>query len=142
MKVILTKDVAQLGDAGTLHEVKPGFARNYLIPKGLAQAATAGTIKQVQLRQAAEQRRIAKQEAEQQDLAGRIEGLRLEEKDAGPEPLELEYTIGAFEERPAFAALRFALRDADGQPTAICGVAASVAEASFRKLLRARKPKF
>jgi large subunit ribosomal protein L9 len=78
MKVILTKDVEQLGDAGTLHEVKPGFARNYLIPKGLAQAATAGTIKQVQLRQAAEQRRIAKQEAEQQDLAGRIEGLRLE----------------------------------------------------------------
>src|SRR6266511_2622960 len=58
MKVILTKDVEQLGDAGTLHEVKPGFARNYLIPKGLAQAATAGTIKQVQLRQAAEQRRL------------------------------------------------------------------------------------
>ena len=78
MKVILTKDVAQLGDAGTLHEVKPGFARNYLIPKGLAQAATAGTIKQVQLRQAAEQRRVAKLESEQQDLAGRIEGLRLE----------------------------------------------------------------
>ena len=58
MKVILTKDVAQLGDAGTLHEVKPGFARNYLIPKGLAQAATTGTIKQVQLRQAAEQGRL------------------------------------------------------------------------------------
>src|SRR5205814_6559083 len=36
------------------------------------------TIKQVQLRQAAEQRRVAKLESEQQDLAGRIEGLRLE----------------------------------------------------------------
>ena len=61
--------------------------------------------------------------------AGSIEGLRLEERDtAGPEPLELEYRIGAFEDRPAFAALRFALRDADGQPTAICGVAAPARE--------------
>ena len=78
MKVILTQDVEQLGHAGTLHDVKPGFARNYLIPKGLAQAATAGTIKQVQERQAAEERRLAKLEAEQQDLKNRIDGLRLE----------------------------------------------------------------
>ena len=78
MKVILTQDVEQLGHAGTLHDVKPGFARNYLIPKGLAQAAAAGTIKQVQERQAAEERRLAKLEAEQQDLKNRIDGLRLE----------------------------------------------------------------
>ena len=78
MKVILTQDVQQLGQAGTLHDVKPGFARNYLIPKGLAQAATAGTIKQVQERQAAEERRLVKLEAEQQDLKSRIDGLRLE----------------------------------------------------------------
>jgi large subunit ribosomal protein L9 len=78
MKVILTQDVQQLGQAGTLHDVKPGFARNYLIPKGLAQAATAGTIKQVQERQSAEERRLVKLEAEQQDLKSRIDGLRLE----------------------------------------------------------------
>ncbi len=63
-----------------------------------------------------------------------IEGLRLEEADTvGREPLELEYRIGAFEERPAFAALRFALRDGDGQPTATCSVAAPVAEASLAR---------
>ncbi len=63
-----------------------------------------------------------------------IEGLRLEEREtAGREPLELEYMIGAFEERPAFAALRFALRDADGQPTAVCGVAAPLADASLAR---------
>jgi len=62
-----------------------------------------------------------------------IEGLRPEVKDAGPEPLELEYMIGAFEERPAFAALRFALRDSDGQPTGICGVAAPLPEASLAR---------
>jgi PAS domain-containing protein len=66
--------------------------------------------------------------------AGSIEGLRLEETDtAGREPLELEYRIDAFEERPAFAALRFALRDGDGQPTATCSVAAPLAEASLAR---------
>lgn len=77
MKVILMQDVEHLGSAGTLHDVKPGFARNYLIPKGLAQVATAGTMKQVEERQAAERRRIAKLEAEMQSLAERIAGLRL-----------------------------------------------------------------
>jgi PAS domain-containing protein len=66
--------------------------------------------------------------------AGSIEGLRLEDKDiVGREPLELEYRIGAFEERPAFAALRFALRDGDGQPTATCSVAAPLADASLAR---------
>ncbi|MCW3027883.1 MAG: Protein kinase [Solirubrobacterales bacterium] len=64
-----------------------------------------------------------------------IEGLRLEEPDtaAGTELLELEYRIGAFEERPAFAVLRFALRDGEGQPTATCSVAAPVAEESLAR---------
>ena len=66
--------------------------------------------------------------------AGSIEGLRLEDKDAaGKDPLELEYRIGAFEERPAFAALRFALRDGDGHPTATCSVAAPLADAALAR---------
>jgi PAS domain-containing protein len=66
--------------------------------------------------------------------AGSIEGLRLEDKDiAASEPLELEYLIGAFEERPAFAALRFALRDGDGQPAATCSVAAPLTEAALAR---------
>jgi PAS domain-containing protein len=66
--------------------------------------------------------------------AGSIEGLRLEEADTtGREPLELEYRIGAFEERPAFAALRFALRDGDGHPTATCNVAAPLEEAALAR---------
>jgi PAS domain-containing protein len=66
--------------------------------------------------------------------AGSIEGLRLEEADsAGREPLELEYRIGAFEQRPAFAVLRFALRDREGQATATCNVAAPLAEASLAR---------
>ncbi len=66
--------------------------------------------------------------------AGSIEGPRLTERDsAGQDPLELEYRIDAFEERPAFAALRFALRDGDGQPTATCSVAAPLEEASLAR---------
>lgn len=77
MKIVLTQDVEKLGTAGTLQEVKPGYARNYLIPKGFAKAATAGMIKQVEEQQAAEQRRIAKQEVAMQSLADRIQGMRL-----------------------------------------------------------------
>jgi PAS domain S-box-containing protein len=64
-----------------------------------------------------------------------LEGLRLEEEDtaAGRELLELEYRIGAFEGRPAFAVLRFALRDREGQPTATCSVAAPVTEESVAR---------
>jgi PAS domain-containing protein len=65
--------------------------------------------------------------------AGSIEGLRLEADTGEQEPLELEYRIGAFEERPAFAALRFALRDGDGRATATCNVAAPLAEASLAR---------
>jgi large subunit ribosomal protein L9 len=77
MKIVLTQDVEKLGAAGSLQEVKPGYARNYLIPKGFAQAATAGMIKQVAEQQAAEQRRVAKQEVAMQSLADRIQGMRL-----------------------------------------------------------------
>ena len=77
MKIILTQDVEKLGTAGTLQEVKPGYARNYLIPQGMAQVATVGLIKQVQERQDAEQRRVAKQEVAMQSLADRIQGVRL-----------------------------------------------------------------
>lgn len=78
MKVILTQDVPKVGDAGTVQEVKPGFARNYLIPRGFAFAATTGSIKQVEERQAAEAKRIARQEEELRGLSERIQGTRVE----------------------------------------------------------------
>ena len=44
MQVILTEDIPKLGDAGEVVRVKPGYGRNYLIPKGLAQLATEGRL--------------------------------------------------------------------------------------------------
>ena len=46
--VILRQDVPNLGEAGDLVTVKPGFARNYLLPRGLAYEATAGNIRRLE----------------------------------------------------------------------------------------------
>ena len=63
-----------------------------------------------------------------------IEGLRLRANDPVPmEPLELEYTVAAFDGIPAFAVLRFALRNDDGQPTAVCSVAAPLSQARIAR---------
>jgi large subunit ribosomal protein L9 len=48
LKVILTKDVTALGSLGSVVEVARGFARNYLIPQGLAMEATRGNLAQVE----------------------------------------------------------------------------------------------
>jgi large subunit ribosomal protein L9 len=78
MKVILTRDVPKLGDMGTIQDVKNGFARNFLIPQGLAVVATSGMVKQVEERQAAEERRIAALEEEMRELSEQIDGMRIE----------------------------------------------------------------
>ena len=46
MKIILKKEVANLGDPGDVVEVKAGYARNYLVPQGFAVAATKSALKQ------------------------------------------------------------------------------------------------
>ena len=48
MRVILKKEVANLGDAGDIVKVKPGYGRNFLIPRGLAIPATEGSMRQLE----------------------------------------------------------------------------------------------
>ncbi len=48
MKVILKEDIPGLGEKGELKEVAPGYGRNLLIPKGLAEEATPGRLKELQ----------------------------------------------------------------------------------------------
>ena len=78
MKIVLRQDVPKLGEAGAILEVKPGFARNYLIPQGMAVVATPGETKTAEHNAAVRARKIAKQEAQLQSLADKIEGKRLE----------------------------------------------------------------
>jgi large subunit ribosomal protein L9 len=73
MKVILTEDVQNLGTTGTIQEVKNGYARNYLLPRGLAKPATPGTVKLIEQKKAADEKKIARAEEENRALAGQIE---------------------------------------------------------------------
>ena len=77
LKVILRKDVEKLGEAGTLASVKNGYARNFLIPQGLAVAATPGELKMWEHNQGVKARKIERQERELQSLADKIGAVTL-----------------------------------------------------------------
>jgi large subunit ribosomal protein L9 len=77
MKVLLLKDVYNLGRAGDVKKVADGYARNFLIPQKMAVLATAGALTHVERIQeaAAKQRQIMNEEMA--ELASKIEGLEL-----------------------------------------------------------------
>ncbi len=77
MKVILLQDVDGLGKVGELKDVANGYARNYLLPKNLAAGATPQLMANYQQRIAAEQRKIEKQNEQNQQLAERLGGISL-----------------------------------------------------------------
>ncbi|MCS7246005.1 MAG: 50S ribosomal protein L9 [Thermomicrobium sp.] len=77
MKVVLLRDVPNVGQAGTVHEVSDGFARNYLIPRRLAEPATPERVAVAEARLAAQRRKVEKAERALRDLAQRLEGLRV-----------------------------------------------------------------
>ena len=66
MKVILRQDVENLGNMGTIANVKPGYARNFLIPRELAYYATANALKtfEVEKKQFEKMRAVEKADAE------------------------------------------------------------------------------
>jgi large subunit ribosomal protein L9 len=64
MKVILTKDVKGQGKKGQMVEVSDGYARNFLLPRGLAQAATAENVNTMQMNEKAKREKEAKERAE------------------------------------------------------------------------------
>lgn len=77
MKVVLRQDVENLGEKGSVKNVADGYARNYLIPRGMAVVATPGELKVVATNDAVKQRKIVRQEQELQGLADRINGQKL-----------------------------------------------------------------
>jgi large subunit ribosomal protein L9 len=77
MKVLLTQNVENVGQAGDIKEVSGGYGRNYLIPKGFAVLATRGQIKQAEERLAAQRKRAASARGELEGLASRLRGVTL-----------------------------------------------------------------
>lgn len=77
MKIILKNDINTLGTAGQVVEVKRGYARNYLIPKGIAFEATPGNQKVFENEQKMEQVRMLRGKKDAGELADRIAKLSI-----------------------------------------------------------------
>lgn len=75
MDVILREDVRSLGKAGELVKVKPGYARNYLLPRGLAYEATEGNKKRIEAETRARATRLAAERSGAEALAATLRGL-------------------------------------------------------------------
>lgn len=73
MKVILTQTVPGVGEAGTIKDVADGYARNFLLPKGLAVVATRGSVQQAEAQAATFARKADKQRTELQKAAGVVQ---------------------------------------------------------------------
>jgi large subunit ribosomal protein L9 len=77
MKVILTADLPNVGDAGQVVDVADGYGRNYLIPRGFAIHATPGNERSLAQQQKARWAREAKNKAEAEALATQLQTLLL-----------------------------------------------------------------
>ena len=75
VQVILTTNVENLGQAGALVKVKPGYARNYLLPRSLAVVANRGNLKQVEHEQRLALARAEKERKVAEGHAAQIENL-------------------------------------------------------------------
>ena len=75
MKVIFSADVRGQGKKGEMKEVSDGYARNYLLPRGLAVAATQDNLNAMKLRDAAKKRQMELEKAVAQENAKKLEGV-------------------------------------------------------------------
>jgi large subunit ribosomal protein L9 len=85
MDVVLSQDVDKLGLRGEVVNVARGYARNFLLPRGLAQPATPGLLRELERRDAQRARHEAKTVDEAKAIASRVEKLELRfDVTAGP----------------------------------------------------------
>ncbi len=82
MKVVLIQNVPKLGDAGDVVEVKPGYGRNYLLPRGLAEALSKKALAEIEDIKRVAIRRAERELAEARSIASKLEGhiVRIEGK--------------------------------------------------------------
>ena len=93
LKVILRQDVAELGQSGDIVTVKPGYARNYLLPRGIAYEATSANVKQIE---------EEKRRGEAKSKATKLEAGR---RAAQLEPISLTFHANAGEEGKLFGSI-------------------------------------
>ena len=92
--VILRRNVDKLGHAGELVRVRPGFARNYLLPRSLAVVATDSNVKQIEHERKLAVATAAKQKSVAESVAAQVNGLVVEIKAQAGEGDKLFGSVG------------------------------------------------
>jgi large subunit ribosomal protein L9 len=109
MEVILREDIEKLGSRGEVVKVAPGYARNFLIPKRLAVAATGSNKKIVEQERQAHLRKEAKQAGEAQDLAKLLNGVTVTIRQKAGENDQLFGSVTSKDVADALAAQNFTI---------------------------------
>ncbi|MCH2191702.1 MAG: 50S ribosomal protein L9 [Gammaproteobacteria bacterium] len=104
MQVILLEKIANLGNLGDLVKVKPGYARNYLVPQGLATVATEENIKIFEERRAELEKASADKLQAAQARAKELEGKSVEIAGLASDEGKLFGSVGVIEISDAFTA--------------------------------------
>ncbi|MDX1681737.1 MAG: 50S ribosomal protein L9, partial [Phycisphaeraceae bacterium] len=76
--LLLTENVPNLGIVGDVVDVRPGYARNYLLPRGLATVPTEANVKRLEERRKEVQEQLARERAELEKVFEKLEGFELE----------------------------------------------------------------
>lgn len=77
MKVIFLQDVKGQGKKGQIKDLSEGYVRNFLLPKGLAKLASDGNLKTLEVQNASEEKRKAKEKEDAQALGKRLEEMTI-----------------------------------------------------------------
>ena len=77
MRVVLREDVPKLGTKGDVVDVKPGYARNFLVPRGLAFVATDGAVRQAEAMKKAREAAYAKARGDAESIARQLVATRI-----------------------------------------------------------------
>lgn len=78
VKLILVESIHRLGEAGDLVSVKPGFARNFLLPQGKALLATESRVKEFEHKRRIAEEKAAREQKDLQAVKQRLEALKIE----------------------------------------------------------------
>jgi large subunit ribosomal protein L9 len=78
VKLILVESIHRLGEAGDLVSVKPGFARNFLLPQGKALLATESRVKEFEHKRRIAEEKAAREQKDLQHVKQRLEALKIE----------------------------------------------------------------
>lgn len=102
MQVILLEKIVNLGNLGDMVKVKPGYARNYLVPQGLATVATESNIAQFEERRKELEKASSDKLQAAQARASELEGQRVEITARASEEGKLFGSVGVIEISEAF----------------------------------------